>query len=403
MNTQNQPRKPFSMRNTDWAVAPGETLRVRLEEIDMTQAELARRTSLTPKHINQIVRGSASVSADVAQRLEMVTGTPADWWLRLEVRYQERLQQLEQRETFRDLIPWMRRMPIKHLVARGYLRDGKVDDVDRVGELLRFFGVANKPTFDALMGSVVLRFRQSTAYSVDEGAVAVWLRLGELAAREHPAPAFRPKALRAALPQLRALTQRPIREALQEVVALATNVGLRVVFVEDIPGTRAYGVTRWLSASEPVIQLSLRGRTDDKLWETLFHELGHVLLHGHAELFVESDDAADSDDVADVSVQSSQALPVEERQAQDFAYDLLIPPTRAKELADLHTPEDVLDFAEQIGVAPSVIVSRLQHVGLWEHSAGSRLKQHVSEQDLPGRYAAASSKRRGVWGMPGDD
>ncbi|MDT0212055.1 HigA family addiction module antitoxin [Curtobacterium sp. BRD11] len=391
------------MRNTDWAVAPGETLRVRLEEIDMTQAELARRTSLTPKHINQIVRGSASVSADVAQRLEMVTGTPAHWWLRLEASYRERLQQLEQRESFRTLIPWMRRMPIKHLVARGYLRDGKVEDVDRVGELLRFFGVANKPTFDALMGSLVVRFRQTSAYSIDDAAVAVWLRLGELAARELPAPAFRPNALRTALPQLRALTQRPVREALQETVTLAASFGLRIVFVEDVPGTRAYGVTRWFSASEPVVQLSLRGRTDDKLWETLFHELGHVLLHGHAELFVETDPDDQNEDAASAAAQSANGVPVEERQAQEFAYELLIPSSRANELLDLHTPEDVLDFAEQIGVAPSVVVARLQHVGLWDHGAGSRLKQHVSEQDLPGRYAAASSKRRGVWGMPGDD
>jgi len=32
--------------------------------------------------------------------------------------------------------------------------------------------------------------------------------------------------------------------------------------------------------------LSLRGKTDDQLWFTLFHEIGHVLLHDTRSLFL---------------------------------------------------------------------------------------------------------------------
>ena len=74
----------------DYAVPPGETLLDVLDERGMTQAELARRTDLSAKHINQIVKGHAPISNDVALRIERVTGVPARIWLNLESGYQER-------------------------------------------------------------------------------------------------------------------------------------------------------------------------------------------------------------------------------------------------------------------------------------------------------------------------
>ena len=79
----------------DYAVPPGETLRDRLDELEMSQVELARRTGLTTKHVNQVVQGVASLSADVAQRLEFVTGVPTPVWLRLEADYRSARSRLE--------------------------------------------------------------------------------------------------------------------------------------------------------------------------------------------------------------------------------------------------------------------------------------------------------------------
>lgn len=67
----------------DWTVHPGETLAETLEELGMSQREFARRTELTPKHVNQIIRGHSGYTADVAVRFERVTGVPARFWLAL--------------------------------------------------------------------------------------------------------------------------------------------------------------------------------------------------------------------------------------------------------------------------------------------------------------------------------
>src|SRR4051794_5416372 len=49
----------------DWASPPGDTLAALLEERSMTQTELAGRLGVTLKHVNRVVKGVASISADL--------------------------------------------------------------------------------------------------------------------------------------------------------------------------------------------------------------------------------------------------------------------------------------------------------------------------------------------------
>lgn len=56
---------------------PGEAVSAALTEVGMTQAELARRTGLTTKHISQIVRGHAGIGTDAATAIEKVLDVTA--------------------------------------------------------------------------------------------------------------------------------------------------------------------------------------------------------------------------------------------------------------------------------------------------------------------------------------
>jgi len=60
----------------DWVSPPGETVEDLLEERRWTQAELAERTGLTPKHINDLLYSRAHTSADTASRLEKRESMP---------------------------------------------------------------------------------------------------------------------------------------------------------------------------------------------------------------------------------------------------------------------------------------------------------------------------------------
>jgi addiction module HigA family antidote len=69
-------------------VHPGEILlREFLEPLDISQYRLARDISVPPRRINEIVRGSRSITADTALRLARYFGMSDRFWLNLQARH----------------------------------------------------------------------------------------------------------------------------------------------------------------------------------------------------------------------------------------------------------------------------------------------------------------------------
>lgn len=78
----------------DYAVAPGETLRDTLVALDMSQRDLAKRTSLTVQTVSRILGGEQPITFETANKLDMVTGVPARMWNKLEMKYREQLSKI---------------------------------------------------------------------------------------------------------------------------------------------------------------------------------------------------------------------------------------------------------------------------------------------------------------------
>ena len=110
----------YALGDTDYAVPPGETLRELLDKQGLTQRDLARRADLSPKHVNRLMQGLVPLSADVAQRLERVTGTPARIWNSLEAEYQFGPREGCGTNGILPKMPtWLKELPVKALVGAG--------------------------------------------------------------------------------------------------------------------------------------------------------------------------------------------------------------------------------------------------------------------------------------------
>lgn len=69
-------------------IHPGEILLEEfLSPLGVSQYRLAKETSVPARRINEIVRGSRSISADTALRLARYFGTSERFWLNLQARY----------------------------------------------------------------------------------------------------------------------------------------------------------------------------------------------------------------------------------------------------------------------------------------------------------------------------
>lgn len=342
----------------DYAIPPGETLRDCIGEIGMSQTDLAARSGLSTKHINQIIQGSAPITPETALILERVTGTPASVWNRLEAGYREAKLRAKQRELTPEDEQWLTSMPIKALQDSGHL-PRQVDRGSLLQAVLAFFGVADPAAWNRIWMRPVASFKRAQAFRSDPGAVAAWLRLGELKVREVVTAEYDPRAFRQALHKIRGLTRRvDFSDALVNICAAA---GVAVVFVTEIDRSRISGATWWANPNRAVIQLSDRYKSDDHFWFAFFHEAAHLLLHSKKETFI--DDGSEDDDL--------------EQEAHRFAANILISPVDARRLPVLSTTSDVEQFASEIGIAPGVVVGRLHHDGLWDWSKGNKLRRRL--------------------------
>jgi antitoxin HigA-1 len=64
---------------------PGVVIQDIIDELGMTQVELAKRLGIPLQRLNTVVRGKRGVSADTALRLSKVFGTTPEYWLNLQM------------------------------------------------------------------------------------------------------------------------------------------------------------------------------------------------------------------------------------------------------------------------------------------------------------------------------
>jgi addiction module HigA family antidote len=90
-------------------IHPGEILQEEfLRPLGISQYRVAKETSVSPRRINEIVRGTRAITADTALRLSRYFGTSERFWLNLQVRYDLELEKdrlgdrLEREVTVRD-------------------------------------------------------------------------------------------------------------------------------------------------------------------------------------------------------------------------------------------------------------------------------------------------------------
>ncbi len=350
---------------------PGETVVEYLEFLGWSQRELARRTGLTPKTISEICSGKAPITPPTALAFEKVFRRPAHFWMNLQRQFDEAEARHRQLAKSTEWTDWVRNFPLREMQRQRFSLPEGCSEVDA---LLRFFGVASPESWQSVWTAASVAYRQTRVFKSREEAIAAWVREAEIIAGGLDLAEFNEQRLRSSLPTLRRLTREPADRIMDPLQSTCAAAGVAVVLVPALQHTGISGCARWLTNKRALIGLTLRYKTDDQLWFTFFHELGHVLLHRHKRSFV-IDNAAKTllDRVIDPEMELYEA------EANRFAADTLIPPPALSEFLRraTFTNESIHDFAERIGIGPGIVVGRLQDDGILRRHQGNDLKQRL--------------------------
>lgn len=341
----------------DYVVTTGDFISEWIEDEGINAAELGRRLGVTSKHVSELLDGKAPLSHQLAIALERVTGVPARLWSLYESGYRSALAREVTQEDLAVEYVQAKEFPLTYLRKFGFITANSRDHAGTVDQLLRILRVASFDAFWATWTHGSVAYRRSAVGRVDFPALSVWLALAEQHNDQlHSVPNFDRAGLQGLIPVLRGLTRGNLMETIHEAQAKLHSVGVVLCFIPPVPGLGIHGATRWLNGT-PVIQLSGLWQDDDQLWFTLFHEIGHVLLHGDKGLYLNSAGTA------------------AEHEADTYASEILIPSEWQVRLPRKRNVAAVKKLAGELGIAPSIVLAHTQrHTSDFAWGQGLRQK-----------------------------
>ncbi|MYD46351.1 MAG: ImmA/IrrE family metallo-endopeptidase [Gammaproteobacteria bacterium] len=309
---------------------------------NLSQTDLAHLLNLSPQQI-QRYEATSYMGASLAKLIEVasVLGVQISGMINPNTRTENRIFISWKSSNEHD---WSK-LPSRHMAKRGWIPKGSEKDLivqarDYVREMLgRNLSRAHhrkKLRADSKLNEYHLMAWQ---------ARIIELSLNIIAQREVVSYKFDEHNMK----RLRNMTTR--RTGPAEAREFLLSKGVVLVMEPHLPRTYLDGMAMLLNNGTPIIGLTLRHNRVDNFWFTLFHEIGHVLLHLKQGLvfdFFDQEDAGCNDNL--------------EKQADHFAVEKLIPESVWRNcLAPYVANEETVTVdAEKLDVHPAIVAGRVR-------------------------------------------
>ena len=324
-----------------------------MEEKGWNPDELAAIAGLSVSMIYALIAYKTNIGPETAARLAAAFGNTAEEWIKwdglhrlstLEFDFNADLSEVGKMARLYELAP------IRAMRKRGWILE--TDSVAQLeAELKKFYGVESLEG-DVSFPVATKRTFRSTNLSPAEKA---WCFRARQLAKSIPVPeVFNSKRIARAEKRLRQLAA--YRKLAGHVPEVLTEIGIRFVIVEPIPGVNIDGAAFWLDA-EPVIAMSLRHDRIDGFWFTLMHEFAHIR---------NGDASVDSDLIEGVRGMAVTLIEDEvERLANTEAANSLISSEElesfVRRVGPLYSRDRIIQFAHKVKIHPGIVVGQLQN------------------------------------------
>ena len=336
------------------ATPPGATIKEQLNDRGMSQKEFAARMDMSEKHISKLVNGEVQLTPETAVRLEMVLGVPAKFWNNLEAIYREKIIKSEEENAMDADIEIAKQFPYSEMAKFGWVPQTR-DAKEKVINLRKYFEVVD---LSLLESNQITRIACRRLAITEKGDLALmaWAQEAKIKARDIETSLIDIKGLTSAIPEIKKMTVLKPKEFCHRIKKNLADCGVALIFLPHLKGSFLQGAS-FMDGNKIVVGLTARGKDADKFWFSLFHELAHIVL-GH----VGEPNGTSEDD---------------EKAADKWSGDMLISPDDFeffKTNRD-YSEKAVRKFAKVQGIAPGIVVGRMQREGMIKYSMLNDLKE----------------------------
>lgn len=353
----------------DLIIHPGETLKEMLDDRQMSQRELAIRTSVKEPHISGIVRGKKPLSVSFAKKLGYALGVDANFWINLQSNYDKELADYEElNEISTEEINILQK--IKGIVD--YAKDIQIIDPDAEGpilviELRKLLKISKLTYINKISQSGA--YRLSSADNVDADILFTWLRITDLITERQQLEAdLDLELLKEKLPLIKALTFEDMETIHIELKKHLAECGIKFAIVKHFTGAPVQGVIKKSDDGTLSLIMTLRRKFADVFWFTFFHEIGHII----------------NGDIKDRLIDYEGIENEIETKANQFAADLLIDSEKYKEFLDFgdFSIPMINKLCEELKIPAYILIGRLQKDEYLDYANYSNQKIKYNLDDI---------------------
>lgn len=328
-------------------IHPGETLEEILQDREMTQKELAKRTAASEKHISQIINGKKNISNNFAKKLEYALGIKAVFWMNLQTNYdQELIEYQEINGITQEELDILK--PLKEIISffkKIKVISNTVNKSELVLLLRNLLGVSNL----SLIPSVekYAAYRVQSPSRVNLYVLFAWEKLCEIETKEVEAERILDlNILRNSIPDIKEMMNEEPGIIVNKLQEIFSECGISFNVVHNFRGAPVQGFIKKTSEGRLLLCMTIRQGFADIFWFSLFHEIGHILNGDIKHKFIDFDD-----------YESEQ-----EKKADYYARNTLIPDSLFNEFCEEadFSEDTIIKFAKDCGVPPFIVVGRLQ-------------------------------------------
>lgn len=196
--------------------------------------------------------------------------------------------------------------------------------------------------------------RTSTKKETTEKQIVLrnaWISYAMFLSKNKSVKEYSLEKLKESIPNIRKLIKQEQETFLPLLTEILSEVGIKFIYLPYLAGSNISGVTKWI-ANENAILIAVNdyGKDADKIWFSIFHELGHAVKNNKRNVVISSLDNEEN---------------IEENFADDFAKNSLIDPNLYEMFIKKNdfSISSINKFSIEIDLPTFMIIGRLQKDG----------------------------------------
>lgn len=320
--------------------------------------------------IDKIEKEKVKINQSNVSLLSNFLGGSSDFWISLQKQYDENIERLESKPIdpqFKDF-----KNTIEELKSEQWLPSTNSDYLDQVN-LKTFYGLSELNLLEKnkiISNNLGSKLKRIGQYSISDVNLATFARKVELEANKQLnsiSASWNKDILISMLEEIKELTKKKkVLDILPYLQEYLNRCGVALVFIPTLSKTPICGLAKFIGNDKAVIAITPKYNRDYIFWQTLFHEIGHLILH--AENMIFCDEKYENDNQSSI-----------ELEADNFMFENLLKPLKPEDLSDfidinllnrkkVEGWKEICKKARELNISPSLLTGILKKKGLIPYS-----------------------------------